>query len=64
MLSTIVRSIHFHDEKNQACSGYKGAVGSEIFNFNELHICRAEGSAHPIMEIGGIWISRPCTSYV
>ena len=44
-----VLSMHFHGRRNQGCSGYPRVMGSDICNGSVLRICRAEGSAHPIL---------------
>ena len=36
----------------------------EIFNVRALHVCRAEGSDHLILEREIMWITRPHTAYV
>ena len=59
-----VYSMQFHDGRKQRWPGYPRATWPDIFNVSALHVCISEGSDHPILEIGRIWISRPHTSYV
>ena len=64
VINSRVCPMHFNDGRNQGFSGYTSNMRLEIFNYNALHVFRAQGSYLPILEIEGIFISITGTKCV